>query len=340
VLDLVPYRLSPELRKEIHAFAPEVIYSCIGNIQLASLVKELARREGAVTAVHLLDDWLGANHPNFRMWPWYRRKLSKVSHDLIYRSAACMAASYILAEEYAATFDVPFQPFMHCLPVSAEQPPAEDPAPFNALRLVYVGGLHLNRWRSLLEIAGALEELQREGVHAKLHIYAPAKDLEEHGVRLAESVIEIGGSLGPEEVSGVLPGAHVLVHVEAFDTDSRAYARLSLSTKITQYLAAGRPLFCYGPGEVGSCRYVESTGAGIVVGRQDRSELVNKLRLLCLDRDLRLKLGQTAWETARTHHDAEAVRERFRTVLADAAARCRASPTEALGSTQAPGQIR
>ena len=56
------------------------------------------------------------------------------------------------------------------------------------------------------------------------------------------------------------------------------------------------------------------------MGRQDRSELVNKLRLLCVDRNLRLRLGRTAWETARRYHDAEVVRERFRTVLSQAAA--------------------
>src|SRR5262249_25503634 len=45
VMDLVPYRLSPELLADIDAFGPKVIYSSIGNIQLASLVKKLARRE-------------------------------------------------------------------------------------------------------------------------------------------------------------------------------------------------------------------------------------------------------------------------------------------------------
>ena len=57
-MDLVPYRLSPELLRDIDAFRPEVIYSSIGNIQLASLVKNLARRENAATVVHLLDDWI------------------------------------------------------------------------------------------------------------------------------------------------------------------------------------------------------------------------------------------------------------------------------------------
>src|SRR5437588_12864610 len=55
-LDLIPYRLNSDLLHDIHAFAPEVIYSCIGNIQLPSLVERLSRLEGAAMVVHLMDD--------------------------------------------------------------------------------------------------------------------------------------------------------------------------------------------------------------------------------------------------------------------------------------------
>ena len=83
VMDLVPYRLSPELLRDIDAFRPEVIYSSIGNIQLASLVKNLARRENAATVVHLLDDWIATKHANSWAEAWPRRELLRISRDLI-----------------------------------------------------------------------------------------------------------------------------------------------------------------------------------------------------------------------------------------------------------------
>jgi hypothetical protein len=111
----------------------------------------------------------------------------------------------------------------------------------------------------------------------------------------------------------------VLVHVEAFDNTSRAYTRLSVSTKIPQYMAAGRPILCYGPAEVASCRYVEATRSGVVVGERDKVRLLDGLRLLCENGQARKEFGQDAWRAARDSHDVSQVSAEFRAVLASAA---------------------
>jgi glycosyltransferase involved in cell wall biosynthesis len=135
----------------------------------------------------------------------------------------------------------------------------------------------------------------------------------------------------------VLRRANVLVHVESFGSAERQYTRLSVSTKIPQYMSAGRPILAYGPGDVASCQYVQDSSSGVVVGRQDRQDLTDALRRLCADADLRARLGRQGWLTAIDKHNAETVRERFRAVLAGAAAGGRASAAPALVSTQATG---
>src|SRR3546814_7688640 len=46
------------------------------------------------------------------------------------------------------------------------------------------------------------------------------------------------------------------------------YARLSISTKVPQYLSVGRPILAYGPKSLASISYIKETGAGVVVDRK------------------------------------------------------------------------
>ena len=319
LLDLVPYRLSPHLLHQIHAFRPEVIYSCLGNIQLAVLVGRLSRREGAATVVHLMDDWLATKHTDSWIWAWHRHMLVRLSRDLLQGCSVCMAISDQMAQEYEITFGRRFGVFMNCVDVSPDEPAPPKPHPGAPIRFVYVGGLHLGRWQSLVEIGEALDVMDDAGTAGRLIVHAPAADLATYAQGRMPHSMEIAGPLPPGEVRSVLQRANVMVHVESFGEAERRYTRLSVSTKIPQYLAAGRPILAYGPGEVASCQYVSASGCGVVVGRQDRGDLTEALRRLAGDAGLRAGLGRQAWLTAREKHHAETVRERFRLALAEAA---------------------
>jgi glycosyltransferase involved in cell wall biosynthesis len=108
----------------------------------------------------------------------------------------------------------------------------------------------------------------------------------------------------------------VLLHVEAFDDTVRAYTRLSLSTKIPQYMSSGRPILAYGPGELASCRYIADCDCGRVVGVQDPLALAKATRELASDALVRLGLGRRGWQLACQRHNADKERERFRELLA------------------------
>jgi glycosyltransferase involved in cell wall biosynthesis len=323
MLDSVPYQLNSHLLNDIHAFAPQVIYSCIGNIQLVALVDRLSQLEGAATVVHLMDDWLATKHADSWIWAWHRYKLVNLSRKLIKRCSVSLAISDKMAQEYEAVFGRPFGVFMNCVEVNPDEPALPECHPDAPVRFVYVGGLHLGRWQSLLEIGEALDGMAGERPHGRLILHAPAADLASYmqGRRMPRC-IEVAGPVPPSEVRPVLRRADVMVHVESFGRAERRFTRLSISTKIPQYMSVGRPILAYGPGEVASCQYVNASGSGVVVGRQDRLALTEALRRLCSDADLRAGLGRQAWLTALEKHNAQTVRERFRMVLADAAQTC------------------
>jgi len=124
-----------------------------------------------------------------------------------------------------------------------------------------------------------------------------------------------GGTAAPDEVRGIQLDANVLVHVESFDEASRLLTRLSLSTKIPQYLMAGRCVLAYGPAELASVRYVAETGAGPAVSTEDVDKLASELEKLISSPALRQAYAAGARRTALDRHDAVAERERFRSYI-------------------------
>jgi glycosyltransferase involved in cell wall biosynthesis len=319
--DVFRFRLPRVFWDWVTDFRPDVIYSSLGRIRIMNLVLEVADRLSKPVVPHFMDDWPSTHYRAIALSFIPRQVLLSRLRAILRRSPIGMAIGEAMAEEYRRRYGIPFEAFMNCVETPAQCPVAPTRDNHRSLKLVYVGGLHLNRWRSIQDVGKASATLSREGLNVETIVYTSASDLACYADALAATpATRIGGSLAPEEVLPRLQAADILVHVESFDPKARTRTRLSVSTKIPQYMSAGRPILGYGPGEVASCRYIQDCGCGRVVGRQDSAALVRALRELASDGNLRASLGHRGWEVASQRHNADKERERFRHVLATAAA--------------------
>jgi hypothetical protein len=315
--DCAPYHLDSALLGWLKMFSPEVIFTNLGSIRQIGLVQQVAAEFKIPIVPYFNDDWPRTHFQGDILKAIPRWLILRRLRQLMRRVSVGGAVSLPMAKEYRERYGIPFEPFMYCVDAPAVQPP---PPGGDVIRFCYVGGLHLDRWRSLVEIGGCLDELSNSGLRAQLLVYAPQKDLERHGPQMsAVGTIRLMGTLRADEVSETLVQNHVLIHVESFHPTMRQFTRLSFSTKLPQYLAAGRPVLAYGPEELASCQYVSETGSGLVVGQQQRELLMNALMQLASQPALRNEMGERAWRTARLKHESGAMRERFRRMLASVA---------------------
>ena len=75
--------------------------------------------------------------------------------------------------------------------------------------------------------------------------------------------------------------ADILLHVESNDLQYRSLTRLSVSTKIPEYLISGRLLLAFGPAEVASIKLLSDHNVGCVIDADQSDEMckstINKL---------------------------------------------------------------
>jgi len=245
-----------------------------------------------------------------------RNEMQRRLAIILERSPVRLVIGDAMGEEYTQRYGGEFVPFMAVVePEQLEKPVVFLPLR-DKIRMVYAGGLHLNRWRSLIDIAMALKSLWHEGLRAEVLVYTQPQFYWEAEKLEIPPVMHFVGSISSEQVFNVLREADIVLHVESFDHKSRDYARYSVSTKIPQAMAVARPIFAYGPGELASIRYVQSSQTGIAVVHQNQKELQIALKKLITSVSLREQLGEMGRQIAVHKHNAMLQRENFREILA------------------------
>lgn len=151
--------------------------------------------------------------------------------------------------------------------------------------MVYAGGLHYNRWKVLAQIANTLQKINCScEKKCFLKIYSSQNISKKILKKITvANAAEFCGSASASEIADIYYNSDVLLHVESFDKRAIAATKYSFSTKIPEYLSAGRCVLAVGPAEVASIRYLADFACVIC----DDTNLIPALEKIILDDDYR-----------------------------------------------------
>lgn len=316
---VTPIPITKEFRCWLTEFQPQVIFTIGATIGGLSVVRRLSDYFGIPVVPLFTDDWIGYMYRRGILDSFLRARLVETFNDCLQRSPVRMTVSEKMAEEYTRRYGGEFLPCMDLVTLDdwdyKPYRPRRGPVKF-----LFVGYLEPDRWSSLKLLGDSLRALRGDGLDVCLDIYTFPNQIVEFGPVLhSPPAVEVRGTVPPEQVSALLGEADVLVHAEAFGLRDAAMISLSFSTKIAQYMAAGRAILGIGPGDTASMQYVERSGGGIVVGQEDGQTLKEVVRRLACDADLRVRLAGKARQTAEANHDATVGRKRFKRILSEVA---------------------
>ncbi len=184
------------------------------------------------------------------------------------------------------------------------------------LILVYTGNVLYGRWKTLVYIGKFLDELYPEGEKAALEIYTGNTLTAEMEKAFSDvNSIRFMGSVPGYEVQAIQEKADILVHVESYKYVEKMYVRQSFSTKIIDYLHAGKCILVAGANDVASIKYFVDHDLGVVLsGDKDRDrEMIEKI----FDENERRGFANKAWDYGKQHHDINDIQKRLRDDLCE-----------------------
>ncbi len=177
----------------------------------------------------------------------------------------------------------------------------------NPVRIIYAGGVYINRWRALSDVKKAIAEINKNGKKAELHIYTANKVSEKQQRAMADGENSfLHSAVGTQELKELYRTFDIALHVESFKLKSRLDTRLSFSTKIVDCLESGCATVAIGPRGQAGIEYLRENGGALCIS--SKKEIKGELEKLINNPDLIKRYASRANELGKREHTKEKIR--------------------------------
>ncbi len=273
---------SPDLKKWIEDFKPDVIFAVLGsNLYVHKIAIRLSERYNIPMFIYFTDDY-------------YVDSTAKGLADLIHHHLLCKQykksvakahTAYAIGEKmqstYSKIFSKPFGILGNAIDVEKYSHFASKKIEKGETIIIsYLGALHSNRWKTIAALGEIIKEVNRrlDGNKMCIKVYSSTGLRTKMRKAFCQSEVEFCGLLDTEGVLKQMKSSHFLLHVESFDKASRAFVKYSVSTKISEYMSSSRMILAYGPHEVASMQLLTENNFGCCLTDLDsKEEMVRKI---------------------------------------------------------------
>lgn len=311
ILWLSPKWKSKRLRQFIEDFGPDAVWidgsTNIFLDRLYAYVLKVANKPGII---YLMDDnytWKSMTGHGYLYHYLHRRSMSKV--------VSMCKKVLVISPKMKREFDEIFQVNSTIITkgIDYSNLKYEEPATHAPVRLLYMGQIIYGRDYTLSLILKKLAEMNEAGVRIEFSIYTNnfvPKQLDAliqdcKGVKLHKAVPY-------NEVPSVIAENDVLLFMESLSPKFSRDARLSFSTKITDYLASGKCIFAVGPEDSAPMDYFQEENCAIIAHNEE--EIAKGLKYIAGECDFN-ELGKKSFLVGKKNHDKGIMERRLKTVL-------------------------
>lgn len=256
----------------IDQFDPDVVF--FQGFSMAygyDFALNVCKRNNIPLILELTDDYTYRLYPLSIIEKINHKRYMNVFTEAITLASKTIVISDLMKEEYESRFGGDMDVMMNAVNTKnfnyeCERTPND---------YVYAGNLLLNRWKVLRNLGKALLQINQK---ATLNIYTPDVPPKHILKSLSKvSSIRYGGRLTKDELECRLKKCEYVVHVEAFDKKNRKITRLSMSTKISEYVACGAKILAIGPSDVASMKCISDNNLGIWIYNPSVKKITERL---------------------------------------------------------------
>lgn len=309
-IDMIPVEVSKDTLSKIDQFSPEVIYTLGSGVGPLTLSYKFSKKYNIPIVIHYMDNWVeNLQWENNLLIKPYRIALRKAHNRCLEHCNVGLAISPQMAAAYEKKYGISFYPIMNS--VEVEKYHMEKKAMGEIISFVYAGGLHLDRWKALLDISKAISETKINGM---LHIYTSIESANKYKTQFPDNTV-FHKPVSHDDVINIYRESDVLVHAETENPLLLGFFKYSISTKIPEYLASGRIVLFYGPSELGLYQYLnENKAAYLADGYKQLCETMKDIK----EQKNTIQILSNAEKLAYRMHDAKKARALLLNTLQEA----------------------
>lgn len=285
-----------ELDSFLDSFKPDLIlYALESYIHLNRIVEYSIKRTGAKSVGYIWDDNFTYKQSFglfFSIHRFFQRKslkrLARLTNEFF-------AITELTKREADAFFGIDCKVLTK--PVT-ELPSVDEYDIELPIKMLYAGGLACGRDSALCEVVDAV---RRNRLPIEIDVYTQTELPSDKKIWLTENVCRVYSSVSRGEMLKLQKNYDILLFLEDIGTKYSNLARLSFSSKIPDYLSAGKCIFAVGKPDIAPMRYFVDNNAAIVAS--SRSELDERLALVVENTGIIFEYANNAAKVGALNHD-------------------------------------
>jgi glycosyltransferase involved in cell wall biosynthesis len=209
-----------------------------------------------------MDDWMATDHPQ-----WLSGSVQTLTYQLLSDAAGWLMISEPLQETLSKRYQLePKQSMVVHNPVdlSGKKPPDEEIPNTGTFRIVYAGSIWPMHYDAVAAIAEAVFQLRRDGKDIELILHTDQYFWNTYEDKWQNWEVTNGLSIPYQELDSYLKRANLLLVASSFLPEQSFMTSSSVQTKITDYMAAGRPILSCGPDYSACNKFIKKWKCGLV----------------------------------------------------------------------------
>lgn len=287
-----------KLKEWLNKEKPDVIFYAAGDYAFSfDMAVSISKEMKIPIVVSVVDDFYFYNYFGHSPIGLYnKRKFDKSMKSIM---SLCRGAFYIhpkMKEKYDHEFFVPSEVLYPATKIN------ETPEPQGKLKISYLGGLVLDRYKSLIEIGRVIKAIDQKN-ELFLDVYSSEKTKKIIDEMNETNGIRFNGEISPNEVIRIEKASNILIIAESCEEKSLNRIKYSLSSKTAEYLGLNRCIFAYGNADAGVISYLNMHNAACI--STNKRQLLTKLSEIINDSKKRDKYAANGLRLAKMNHSHE-----------------------------------
>ena len=287
-------------------FEPDIIFApCYGDVFMLRLTRFAAELTGRNVISYISDDSYTLRQFSLSPYYWISRFMVR---QQLRKTFPYYSLVYTMTQAQKEQCERDFGANMKILLKSVDGASLRRKEKVNEpIRIVYAGGIYLNRYKTLAALAKAIEEINVRYGRAcfSLDIYTANEQTRQIKAALNHSGTTIHKPVSQTELRQIYSQSDIALHVESFDLKNRLKVRMSFSTKITDCLGSGCAVMAICDEKQGGLQYLKENDAAICVS--DPRKLPTVLENLVRDPQIILEYAEKARKCCIKNHDASVI---------------------------------
>jgi hypothetical protein len=306
------WRPLPE-REAIRRFDPQLVLSVPAHALGVALSERCRGLAPMVT--YLMDDWLPYEPGASLAFDTQRRGLR-----LLRESVGWLSISpYLLTSTRAfAGVDRPAHVVHNPVVIGPGAPSALDAPRTGRFRVAYAGSVWPMHWDAVAAVAQGVQRLRDAGEDIEFVLFTDRFFWGRHEADWKRWGVVDGGLIPYAKLGEALGACDLLLVASSFEPAQAHMSRSSIQTKVTDYMAAGRPILACGPADAASHRFLREHDCAYFAEDAAPGAIDEALRACIASRADGAVLARRAWDAVRREHELVGVTDRLYAFLAAA----------------------